>query len=154
MGTRVAILACFVLVLLAGGTEAQAQAAGRFNRVSTAGRPRSPVASPSRATNVARSGAARGLERTSATADPLHPFSNQAMARLQATEPGEPRSTTQAEPERLQPPPSQPQSRTYFPGMRPARAYQQPVTLTARATGMPMHICTPSRSMAMAGGHH
>ena len=97
---------------------------------------------------------ARGLERTSAAADPLHPYSNQSMARLQASEPGEPRSTTQPEPERIQPAPSQPQSRTYFPGMRAARAYQQPVTLTARSGGMPMHICTPSRSMAMMGGHH
>jgi hypothetical protein len=37
--------------------------------------------------------------------------------------------------------------------MRPSLAIQQPVTLTARATGIP-HICTPSRSMMVGAGHH
>jgi hypothetical protein len=149
------IIGLFVLAILASGTAAHAQATARYNRVTTAGVQRNSASSSARLSNVARaSSTARGVQGAAATgSDALHPFSSQSMAQTQTSGSGVPRFSTQEEepaPVRQLP---QPQSHTYFPSLRPARAIQQPVTLTARSTAIPMHICTPSRSMMMGGGH-
>jgi hypothetical protein len=141
----------FGMAVLASGTAAQAQRSERFGRVSTAGVQRGVAASPSGVTSVARQGGNRDVERGAARADSLHPYSGQTLAKMQSSASGVPRFSTQQEtPTAEVPQVSRP--RTYFPGMRPSRAVSQPVTLTARSTAIPMHICTPSRSMMM-GGH-
>jgi hypothetical protein len=141
-----------VLSVIAGfGAPVRAQPADRFYRVTTGTGQRNTDARSARLTSVARSGGASAVGRTTAQADVMHPYSSQALSRMQAGSSGVPRYSSQPEP---QPVPAQPVSqsrRTYFPGMRAARAMQQPVTLTARASGIP-HICTPSRSLMMGGG--
>ena len=102
--------------------------------------------STSRATSVARSDATAGAAAPTASADSLRPYSSQPSARARHRLPACPAIRLRHE----QPVPTrevvpQPRSRNYFPGMRASRAIQQPVTLTARSTGV-RHICTPSRS--------
>jgi hypothetical protein len=148
----------FALVILADGATAQAQsqADGRFNRVTTMGVRRSSASAPSSLRSVSRSGGTAAVGGASSRTDSLRPYSSQAQARIQGRSDG----TSQGSTWREEPVPvvapqviTETPSHNYFPGMRPSLAIQQPVTLTARATGVP-HICTPSRSMTVGGGHH
>jgi hypothetical protein len=148
----------FVLVILADGAAAcaQSQADARFNRVTTIGVRGAPATTAVRTRSVARSGANATVSGALSRTDSLRPYSSQAQARLQSQSDGTPQSSTSREqavpvvaPQVVTATPS----RNYYPGMRPSLAIQQPVTLTARATGVP-HICTPSRSMMVGGGHH
>jgi hypothetical protein len=91
------------------------------------------------------------VERSSAASDVMHPFGGTAASSNRASGSGVPLSSTQPEPVE-EPRVAQPRSHNYFPGMRPARAMQQPVRLTAQGPGMLPHVCTPSRS-AMIGAH-
>ena len=127
----------------------------RFNRVTTPGvRQASAGVLPS-VRSVARSGGAAAARGGIAITDSLRPYSSHAQAQFQGQTDGTPRSSTWRE----SPPAVAPQviresaPHNYYPGLRPSRAIQQPVTLTARATGVP-HICTPSRSMMVGGSHH
>jgi hypothetical protein len=148
----------FVLTVVANGAAAQAQsqADGRFNRVTTAGVRRATTSTSSQMRSVSRSGRTAAVGGATSRTDSLLPYSSQARARLQGLSDGTPQFSTSRE-EAV--PVVSPQvvtatpSRNYYPGMRPSLAIQQPVTLTARATGVP-HICTPSRSMMVGGGHH
>jgi hypothetical protein len=148
----------FVLVILADGAaaRAQSQADGRFNRVITTGARRASAPTSAHTRSVARSGASATVSGALSRADSLRPYSSQAQARLQGQSDGTPQSSTwREEPVPVVAPQvvTETPSRNYYPGMRPSLAIQQPVTLTARATGVP-HICTPSRSMMVGGGHH
>ncbi len=132
----------------AGGIgSAVAQGTGSFNRVTTAGVRRGAASSTSRAASVARSDAT-GRAAAATVFEPIRFVLTAAGLRPEeeASTGGVPRYSTQQEPpvatREVVP---QPQSRNYFPGMRASRAIQQPVTLTARSTGV-RHICTPSRS--------
>lgn len=150
----------FVAVVLVNGVTLRAQGTGRFNRVSTAGVQRNAayssarVTSTARVANTGRSSGNRANQESAIGADSRHPYSGQSLAQKQESNTGVPRFSTSQESAVVMPEPiPQTPPRTYFPGMRSARAIQQPVTLTARATGMP-HICTPSRSQMMGSGHH
>jgi hypothetical protein len=148
----------FVLTVLADGAvaQAQSQADARFNRVTTTGVRRAPATTSTRSRSVARSGANATASGALSRTDSLRPYSSQAQARLQGQSDGTPQSSTwREEPVPVASPQvvTETPSRNYYPGMRPSLAIQQPVTLTARATGVP-HICTPSRSMMVGGGHH
>jgi hypothetical protein len=152
------IFLIFVLPVLADGAAAQAQSQvdGRFNRVSTPGVRRTSAGTLPSVRSVARSGGTAAVGGGIAITDSLLPYSSHAQARLQGQTDGTPQSSTWREESR---PAVAPQVNTqsaphnYYPGLRPSLAIQQPVTLTARATGVP-HICTPSRSMMVGGGHH
>jgi hypothetical protein len=152
MRNHLRISLVFALALLGDAAAAYAQSSGSFNRVTAAGARRLPASSAPRATSVARSDGPGRLEATSFSDDSLRPYSSQSQLRTQGSAPGVPRYSTQQE----QPVATRqvaPQSRTYFPGMRAARAIQQPVTLTARSTGLGVrHICVPSRSQMIGGG--
>jgi hypothetical protein len=145
----------FVLVMLADSGFAFAQGTGRFNRVTTAGDRRGAASSLPRAASVARSNVPQRAAMATAFDDSLRPYSNRSSARGEAPAGGVPRYSTEPEqPMANREVIPQPQSRDYFPGMRASRAIQQPVTLTARSTGVP-HICTPSRSQMLgASGPH
>jgi hypothetical protein len=148
----------FALALLGDATSLYAQARGSFNRVATAGARGSTAASPSsssRATSVGRSDGSRTVVATAIDRDTLSPYTTQSRFRTQGSGSGVPQySTRQEQPVATREVIPQAQSRTYFPGMRSARAIQQPVTLTAGVTGA-RHICTPSRSRIMgSGGAH
>ena len=153
MKNHLRIIQIFALAMLADGAAVQAQGTGRFNRVTTASVQRNASYSSARVTVAVRSGGNRGVEGSSFRADSLHPYSSQALAQTQSATAGVPRHSTSAEPTVATPQPAPSAPRTYFPGLRPARVIQQPVRLTARATGAG-HICTPSRSQMMGGGHH
>jgi hypothetical protein len=145
----------FAAALLADSGSAFAQGTGSFSRVTTAGVRRSPASSTSAGASVAGSSSARRAAAATANDDSLRRYSSRPAAGQAASTGGVPRYSTQQEPpvatrEVI----AQPQSRNYYPGMRASRAIQQPVTLTARSTGV-RHICTPSRSqMVGAGGAH
>jgi hypothetical protein len=152
------IFVIFVLPLLADGAAAQAQtrADGRFNRVTTPGVRRTSASTLPSVRSVARSVGNAAVGVASSRTDSLRPYSSQAQARIQGQTDGTPQGSTWREetvpvvaPQVITETPSH----NYYPGMRPSLAIQQPVTLTARATGVP-HICTPSRSMMVGGGHH
>jgi hypothetical protein len=146
----------FVLAVLGDGAALFAQDSGRFNRVTTPGVRRIAAPSPSRLTNVARTGRTAAVLRNSSEADSLRPYSTEALARMEASASRTPMSSTwrqESQPVVSLPVVQESRPRSYFPGMRPGLAVQQPVTLTARATFVP-HICTPSRSQMMGGGHH
>jgi hypothetical protein len=148
----------FVLAVLADGAAAQAQSQveGRFNRVTTTGVRRSSASTSSGVRSVSRSGGIAAVGGAPSRTDSLRPYSSRAQARTQGQSDGTPQGSTWRE-ETV--PVVAPQvitetlSHNYFPGMRPSLAIQQPVTLTARATGVP-RICTPSRSIMVGGGHH
>jgi hypothetical protein len=147
----------FVLAVLADGAAAQAQsqADGRFNRVTTTGVRRAATSTSSQVRSVARSAGSGAVGGSSARTDSLRPHS-EAQARIQGQSVGTPQSSTWRQvPEPPVAPPVVTESRShnYYPGMRPSLAIQQPVTMTARATGIP-HICTPSRSMMVGAGRH
>jgi hypothetical protein len=148
----------FVLAVLAGGAAAQAQsqADGRFNRVTTTGGGRASTSTSSQVRSVARSAGIGAAGGPSARTGSLRPPSSQAQARIQGQSDGTPQSSTWrqvSEPAVAPPVVTESRSHNYYPGMRPSLAIQRPVTLTARATGIP-HICTPSRSMMVGAGHH
>jgi hypothetical protein len=146
----------FVLAVLADGAAVFAQESGRFNRVMTPGVRRNAASSPSRQTNVARTGGTAAVVRMPSQADSLRPYSTEALAQMQARASGASRSSTwqqESQPVVSLPVVQESRPRSYFPGMRPALHPQQPVTLTARATFVP-HICTPSRTQMMGGGRH
>jgi hypothetical protein len=148
----------FMLAALADGATAQAQtrADSRFNRVTTPGVRRTSATTPSSIRSVARSGGIAAVGGASSTIDALRPYSSHVQAQNQGQTDGTPQSSTWRE---QSVPAVAPQVVTesaphnYYPGMRASRAIQQPVTLTARTAGVP-HICTPSRSMMVGGGHH
>ncbi|HEX3450922.1 MAG TPA: hypothetical protein VHS97_21890 [Isosphaeraceae bacterium] len=148
----------FVLAVLANGAAAQAQSQtdGRFNRVTTTGGRRATTNTSSQVRSVARSAGRTGaVGGPSARTDSLRPHI-EAQARIQGQSVGTPQSSTWRQvPEPPVAPPVVTESRShnYYPGMRPSLAIQQPVTMTARATGIP-HICTPSRSMMVGAGRH
>ncbi len=148
----------FVLAALADGATAQAQtrADARFNRVTTPGVRQTSAGTLPSVRSVARSGARTAAVRGGiAIPDSLRPYSSHAQARIQGQTDGTPQASTWQE----SPPVVAPQviresaPHNYYPGLRPSRAIQQQVTLTARAGGVP-HICTPSRSMMVGGSHH
>ena len=148
----------FVLAILANGVAAQAQsqADGRFNRVTTPGVRRASASTPSPVRSVSRSAAIAVASGAPSRSDSLRPYSNQSQARIQGQSVGTPQSSTwrqESVPVVAPQVVTESAPHNYYPGMRPSLAIQQPVTLTARATGVP-HICTPSRSMMVGGGHH
>ena len=139
----------FVLALLADSSSVLAQGTGSFNRVTTAGVRRGAAYSISRATSVARADATPRAAGAASFDDSLRPYSNRVSARGDAPTGGVSRySTLLEQPVATREVVPRPQSRNYFPGMRPSRVIQQPVTLTARSTGV-RHICTPSRSQTV-----
>jgi hypothetical protein len=147
----------FVLAVLANGAAAQAQSQtdGRFNRVTTTGTRRASTSTSSQVRSVARSAGSGAVGGSSARTDSLRPHS-EAQARIQGQSVGTPQSSTWRQvPKPAVAPPVVTESRShnYYPGMRPSLAIQQPVTMTARATGIP-RICTPSRSMMVGAGRH
>jgi len=145
-----------LLAVLGDGAAAYAQGNGHFNRVTTTAY--SDGRSSSTVNRVARAGGTSSTSRTVARADSLHPYSSQTLAQAQTPASQAPSNSSWAqEPQR---PAAQPKAaapsrpRTYYPGLRPGLAVQQPVTLTAGVTGIPL-ICTPSRNHVMSGaGHH
>jgi hypothetical protein len=149
MRNHLRISLVFALALLGDAVSLYAQGSGNFNRVTTAGARRIAASSSSRATSVARSNGTGRVAATTLNMDSLSPYTSQSQIRTDGSSSGVPRYSTRQElpvPAREVVP--EPQSRSYFPGMRPARAIQQPVTLTAGAR----HICTPSRAGMMGGG--
>lgn len=154
MGNHLRISLVLALALLGDAVSVYAQGSGSFNRVTTAGARRTAASYSSRATSVARSDATGRVAATTLGTDSLSPYTSQSQFRTEGPSSGVPRySTRQEQPVATREVVPQPQSRTYFPGMRAARAVQQPVTLTARTTGA-RHVCTPSRSGIMGGGGH
>jgi hypothetical protein len=142
------------LTLLGDGASLYAQGRGNFNRVTTAGARRTESPSSRVVASAARSDSTRMVAATSFGTESLRPYASQSLFQTEGSGAGVPRySTQQEQPAATRQAVSQSQSHNYFPGMRPARAIQQPVGLTARSTGV-RHICTPSRSQMMGGGHH
>ena len=117
----------------------------KFNRVTTGGVRRGSAPPVIERGERRPFDATRRAAAATSDADPLRPYSSRPAGRVRrrlAVCPGIQLSSRR----RWQPAKSfHPQSRNYFPGMRASRAIQQPVTLTARSTGV-RHICTPSRS--------
>ena len=154
MRNHLRISLVFALALLGDAASVYAQGSGSFNRVTTAGDRRSPASSLSRPATVVRPDGTRRLAATTLGDDSLRPYSSQASVRSQGSTPGVPRySTRQEQPVATREVQVAPPARSYFPGMRSARAVQQPVLLTVRTTGA-RHICTPSWSEMMGGGGH
>ena len=148
----------FLLAVLADGTAAQAQSPvdGRFNRVTTPGVRRTSAGTSSSVRSVSRSGGIAAVAGASSQIDSLRPYSTQAQARIQGQSDGTPKGSTwrqESVPIVIPQVVTETAPHNYYPGMRSSRSIQQPVTLTARATGAP-HICIPSRSMMVGGSHH
>jgi hypothetical protein len=154
MRNHLRISLVFALALLGDAASVYAQGNERFTRVTTAGARRTGVSASSRAQSVARSDGTGRVAARAINTDSLSPYTTQSQIRTEGSSSGVPRySTRQEQPVATREVVPQSQSRSYFPGMRSARAIQQPVTLTARTTGA-RHICTPSRSGMMGGGGH
>ena len=122
---------------------------GYFGRVATSSAPTSRA----RTASSTRSGAAP-VAPISIREDSLHPYSERAIQDSIGGSSVPRGSSWRNEPapipsvQRAQP---GSQSHSYFPGMRPGRAVQSPVTYTSRPFMMGGR-CTPSRSMSLAAG--
>jgi hypothetical protein len=121
-----------------------------------------PTAGAEQALGTARSGPNTAVTRTGYEASQFRPFSAEYSVQAQARPSNIPAgSTWEQQPQQLerpqQPPPviATSQRHDYYPNMRTAMTPQAPVTLTAsRISFYPGCHCTPSRSMALAGGGH
>ncbi len=120
---------------------------GYFGRVTTSS---STPARTASTTSSARSGAAP-VAPISIREDSLRPYSERAMQDSLAGSSVPRGSSWRNEPAPVQQAQPRVQSHTYFPGMRPGRAVQSPVTYTSRPFMMG-NRCTPSRSMSLAAG--
>lgn len=144
----------FALAVLGNGVGVYAQSRGLYNRVTTT---RREVIRSSATTSAMRGGVQRtdaGGFRSELDADALRPYAARALAEAEGSLPRAPAgSGWEQEPVgHASPPPARLRSRTYtyFPGLRPGLAVQQPVTLTATIfTGRSM--CTHSRASVMGG---
>src|ERR1700677_4587693 len=115
----------FALALLGDAVSLYAQGSGSFTRVTTAGARRTAASSSSRPPGVARSDRTGAVAATTLNTDSLSPYTSQSQVRTEGSSSGVPRySTRQEQPVATREVVQEPQSRTYFPGMRSARAIQ------------------------------
>jgi hypothetical protein len=148
-------------LLLACSSSAYAQRTQHFDRVVTGGRTQVQSSAASAEPGTARASLAASSRARSTAKKPLGAPTTEAR-RAVATSPGARGSTWEQEPQR---PATTPAAVTatrphnYYPGMRPGRAAQRPVTFSAnRAAGTVGGVpCMPGGGQSSAGGaagHH